>query len=99
MPAPADPSMRRLRLYVSAHHASARLVASLSDGSASPATGYLMSSLGETFRVYTIDYHADKPGAKLRVRWEHAKDHGPTSNVAVYGAALAMLPAEVEGDE
>ncbi len=94
---PADMTTRTLRVYVSAHWATGRLTATLSDGSApayvnSGVVGTRVPEGGNAPGVYTITYSAGSAGEGLNVEWIETVADDPstgTDNVALYAVALA----------
>lgn len=68
--APADTTIRRLKVYVSVYGAQGNFQAFLSDASVPP---FLDTSLdnvfGDSYAVYTLDYAAASAGQKLTVRF------------------------------
>jgi len=91
--APADTSVRTLKVYVGKYNAQARLTAALSDGSA---LGYSNATtgiaLGKENFVYTIQYAAASAGQTLTVRWALLNGSGQTPNVTLQAATLALPP-------
>jgi hypothetical protein len=72
----ASQATHTLRLYLGAAYARAEFDASLTDGSARPYRDITVDSpRGNTEVVYTITYHATKPGQHLIVRWQEILDH------------------------
>ncbi len=93
---PADTTSRTLRVYVSAHSATGRLTATLSDDSAPP---YVNSALTGPLNganvpgVYTIDYSAAAADETLTVEWIESVRPNPdfdfgADNVPIYAVAL-----------
>src|SRR5438552_8247615 len=85
--APADTTLRTLKVYVGAFAAQGLFVASLSDGSA---PSYVISSLFNTLNgpsaVYSIQYAANSPGQTLTVRWTLLRFDRPSGNVTLQAA-------------
>jgi len=69
--APADPKVRRLRVYVGQYNAQGQLDVSLGDSSAPAVSDHAFtSSSGKAVNVeYIITYAAATPGQTLEVRW------------------------------
>jgi hypothetical protein len=91
---PTSPVLETLRVYVSAHHMSGRLMASLSDNSA-PA--YIDTGLTGGFNspgFYTIDYAAPA-GQTLNVQWTQFSPNGDSGNVAIYAVTLTPEPSSL----
>jgi hypothetical protein len=92
---PASPILETLRVYVSAHHISGRLMASLSDNSA-PA--YIDTGLTGGFNspgFYTIQYASATPAQTLNVRWTQFSANGDSANVAIYAVTLVREPSSL----
>jgi hypothetical protein len=90
---PASPTLETLRVYVSAHHISGRLVASLSDNSA-PA--YVDTGLTGGFNApgfYSLQYASATPGQTLNVQWTQFSANGDSGNVAIYAVTLVPEPS------
>ena len=87
--APADTTMRTLKVYVSVYGAQAKFEAFLSDFSAQAYTDTSVSNVfGNRYVVYTIDYAAASPG-KLIVRQTVANVYDFTfGNVTLQAATL-----------
>ena len=87
--APADTTVRTLKVYVGTFAARGKLSASLSDGSA---PDYINSSLFNLLNgpggVYTIDYSAGSARQQLIVRWTLLSFDRPSGNVTLQAAAL-----------
>ena len=89
--APADTTLRRLRIYVGSFGAQGELDASLSDNSAS---AYSDSSVDNDTNspatVYTLTYAANSPGQTLTVTFAVKREHPNTDgNVTLQAATLA----------
>jgi hypothetical protein len=85
--------LETLRVYVSAHHISGRLVASLSDNSA-PA--YIDTGLTGGFNspgFYTLQFESATPGQTLNVQWTQFSANGDSGNVAIYAVTLVPEPS------
>ena len=102
--APADATVRILKVYVGVFGGTGRLRAYLSDGSAAgytncpgiapgPGCDALENFRNGPGRVYTIQYSADSPGQKLVVHWTLAALRDPTANVTLQAAALTTAEA------
>jgi len=94
---PADPTPRKLVLFVGATNANGRLVARLSDDSASEFVNVPVRKVGAHWSgVYTLTYQAASPGQTLEVKWTLARGvpspgkAGP--GVSIQGAALSLVP-------
>jgi hypothetical protein len=85
--APADTTVRTLRVYVDAQHATGSFVASLSDMSSPAGVDSSFRSLDDSeSRVYTITYRASKPGQTLTIAWIKT---GGTGTISLSAASLA----------
>ena len=102
--APADTTVRILKVYVGVFAGTGRLRAYFTDGSApaytncpGPGPGPTCDSLANfrngAGRVYTIQYSADSPDQKLVVQWTLAALRDPTANVTLQAAALTTPTA------
>jgi hypothetical protein len=92
---PASPIPETLRVYLSAHHISGRLTASLSDSSA-PA--FIDTGLTGGFNspgFYTIQYASATPGQTLDVTWTQFSANGDSANVAIYAVTLVPEPSSL----
>jgi hypothetical protein len=88
--APADPTPRVLRVYVSGFGEDYRFDAMLSDGSAPDYTDITINN-GTTDRIYkkyTFVYRSEQPNALLVVHWTGIKDHYGGANVTLQAATL-----------
>lgn len=95
--APADPTPRKLTLFVSATNANGRLVARLSDNSASEYANLPVRKVGSRWSgAYTLTYRAASPGQTLSVEWIQARGVAAPGmtipGVSIQGAALSLLP-------
>jgi PKD repeat protein len=95
--APADQTPRKLTLFVGTTNANGRLVAHLSDNSASEFANMPVRKLGSRWSgVYTLTYHAASPGQTLEVEWIQARGISspgkPAPGVSIQGAALSLVP-------
>ena len=95
--APADQAPRKLVLFVGAANANGRLVARLSDQSASEFVNVPVRKVGSLWSgVYTLTYRAASPGQTLKVEWTQGRGvatpgkAGP--GVGIQGAALSLVP-------
>lgn len=88
--APADTSVRTLRLHVGLWRARGKLEATLSDASAPGYTDTSLSSnTGSTNGVYAISYSAASGGQTLRLKYtEYADYNAPNGNVTLEAATL-----------
>jgi hypothetical protein len=85
--APADTTVRTLRVYVDAQHATGSFAASLSDMSSPAGVDSSFRSLDDSeSRVYTITYRASKPGQTLTIAWIKT---GGTGTISLSAASLA----------
>ncbi len=91
---PADTSIRRLVVYIHAHHGTCQLTATLSDGSASP---YVHSFVGGeiTGGYYTIDYAAASV-SQLTVLWQETASSGTYDHPAIYAVTLSYSPTAID---
>jgi PKD repeat protein len=94
---PADPTPRKLTLFVGATNANGRLVARLSDNSASEFVNVPVRKVGSHWSgVYTLTYHAASPGQTLAVEWIQARGVAAPGmfvpGVSIQGAALSLVP-------
>jgi PKD repeat protein len=84
--APADTTLRTLRVYVGGWKSGGKLTAHLSDNSA---VDYVHSSFSGSWQydgVYTLTYKAASAGQRISVKWTQTSGSG---NVTLQGAALA----------
>jgi len=89
--APADTTLRTLKVYVGAFAARGKLEASLSDNSApvySDNTFANQMGNGES-RVYSISYAAQSAGQSLTVKWTLSLGFRADANVTLQAAALS----------
>jgi hypothetical protein len=68
--APADPLPRTIRIYTSKLKTSARLTATLSDGSHPPYQVFVPKVDVKTGDEFVVSYRAAVPGSRLTIRWE-----------------------------
>ena len=84
--APADTTVRTLRVYVGVWKSQARLTAHLSDGSAADyVDASLVNSAGTTVGVYTLTYKAAAAGQTLSITFTQTTSGG---NVTIQAATL-----------
>ena len=92
---PADQTPRKLTLFVGATNANGRLVARLSDHSASEFANVPVRKVGSRWSgVYTLTYHAASPGRTLAVEWTQVRgvaSPGKVPGVSIQGAALSLV--------
>jgi PKD repeat protein len=93
---PADPTRRKLTMFVGATNANGRLVARLSDNSAPEFVNVPVRKVGSHWSgVYTVIFRAASPGQTLAVEWIQARGvaapgkAGP--GVSIQGAALSLV--------
>jgi len=84
-------------LFVGATNANGRLVARLSDNSASEFANVPVRKVGSRWSsVYTLTYHAASPGQTLAVEWIQgrgvASPGTAAPGVSIQGAALSLVP-------
>ena len=94
---PADQTPRKLTLFVGATNANGRLVAHLSDNSASEFANVPVRKVGSHWSgVYTLTYRAASPGQTLAVEWIQARGVASSGKnvpgVSIQGAALSLVP-------
>jgi len=94
---PADQTPRKLTVFVGATNANGRLVARLSDNSASEFANVPVRKVGSRWSsVYTLTYHAASPGQTLAVDWLQARGVASPGKavpgVSIQGAALSLVP-------
>jgi len=94
--APADQTPRKLTLFVGATDANGRLVAHLSDNSASEFANVPRQKAGSHWSgVYTLTYRAASPGQTLAVEWIQARGFASPGKavpgVSIQGAALSLV--------
>ena len=94
---PADQTPRKLTLFVGATNANGRLVARLSDNSASEFANVPVRKVGSRWSgAYTLTYHAASPGQTLAVEWIQARGVASPGKavpgVSIQGAALSLVP-------
>jgi hypothetical protein len=87
---PATAASRVLRVHVGGWYSSARLVATLSDGTAAPFTEDVAYTGGQYDRDYVLTYSSTLPGQSLNVRWTMT---GGSGNVTWNAASLAPTGA------
>ena len=88
---PADTAVRTLRLYLGGWFSKSQVVASLSDGSASPLTLVLDDPGGNVIdRVVTLTFSAASAGQTLTVRHTLVDDYG-VGNIALQAATLQVV--------
>jgi hypothetical protein len=87
--APADQTIRTLRVYVGVHNVQGRMVAQLSDGSAPDYVGILVenNTTPSTYGVFTFAYKAASAGQTLIVTF--TQDFLTTGNVSLQAATLS----------
>ena len=85
--APADPSLRQLKVWVGAHDTKGTLTASVSDNSSRPFTATLDSSKGKKNQAYTLLYRSEKPGQTLTIKYEPPGGDA-TGNITIQAVAL-----------
>ena len=93
---PADQTPRKLTLFVGATNANGRLVARLSDNSASEFVNVPVRKVGSHWSgVYTLTYRAASPGQTLEVTWTQARGVASPGKavpgVSIQGAALSLV--------
>ncbi len=93
--APADTTVRTLKIYVGAFASRGHFEAVLSDASA---PGYTNTSLANMMGngpggVYSVEYSADSPGQTLRIRWTLFMGFRPDANVTLQAAAMTTAGA------
>jgi len=93
---PADPTRRKLTLFVGATNANGRLVARLSDNSAPEFVNVPVRKVGSHWSgVYTLTYRAASPGQTLAVEWTQARGVAAPGmavpGVSIQGAALSLV--------
>ena len=99
--APADTTVRTLKVYVGAFAASGKLEASLSDNSAAAYSGSFTNQSNGESRAYSITYAAQSPGQTLTVKWTLSRqvpshtDGNVTLQAAALGAPGANNPPTV----
>jgi Bacterial Ig domain/IPT/TIG domain/Bacterial TSP3 repeat len=87
--APADTTLRTLKVYVGVWSAHGRLEATLSDGSAPDyVDDSLLNTTATTNGVYTISYSAAAAGQTLRIRYTGVANFQPSGNVTLEAATL-----------
>ncbi len=93
---PADTTTRTLTLYTTTNFTDSKLIASLSDGSATPYTSNVVD-LGvlDGAAIYTITYAANSPGQLLTITditqtQDNSIDN--TGNVIIQAATLSAVP-------
>jgi fermentation-respiration switch protein FrsA (DUF1100 family) len=82
--APADTSVRTLKIHVGGWNSSGKLTATLSDGSAPEYVDITPGVGGQYDRNYTLSYRANSP-ATLTIQWEMQSG---TGNITLNAAAL-----------
>lgn len=93
--APADQTLRSLRIWLGAFECRGQLVATLSDASAPPyRDDSVQIQKGSVFGVYTLTYRAKSPGQMLTVNFTPAV---ATGNINFQAVALALLEPRVVG--
>ena len=93
---PADPTPRTLKLHVGHWSAGGRLVAMLSDGSASPFVDTtLLSTSGGGLAIYSLSYRSASPGQVLDIYWTIESSYHSIGNITLQAATLVddSLPA------
>ena len=93
---PADQTPRKLTLFVGATNANGRLVARLSDNSASEFANVPVRKVGSRWSgAYTLTYRAASPGQTLAVEWTQvrgvASPGKAVPGVSIQGAALSLV--------
>jgi hypothetical protein len=90
--APADTTLRNVKVYVGAFAAAGRLEASLSDNSAPAYTGAFTNQLNGESREFSISYAAQSADQRLIVKWALTRVMpGHTDgNVTLQAAALSI---------
>src|SRR6266545_3724289 len=87
--APADTTLRTLKVYVGAFDARGKLEATLSDGSVAAYTDSSLVNVGNgPSGVYSISYAAASAGQTLTIKWTLSQGMGSTPNVTLQAAAL-----------
>jgi hypothetical protein len=87
--APADTTLRTLKLYIGGWSSTATLIAHLSDTSAADYVDSSFSNLSDSYyAVYTLTYKARSAGQTLTARWQVASGSGGP-NVTLQAATLA----------
>ncbi len=90
--APADLTMRTLKVYAGGWVSGGTLTASLSDASSPDYVNSSFSGSGQYDVVYTINYRAASAGKLLTVKWVQASG---TGNVTFQGATLVVQSSSV----
>jgi hypothetical protein len=86
---PADGTQRTLTVYVGVWESQGKMVAHLSDGSATDYTDTtLNSTTGPLAGMYTFVYKSNTPGQTLQITY--TQNNGGIGNVTMQGAALAI---------
>jgi hypothetical protein len=89
---PATATARVLRIHVGGWYSSARLVATLSDGTAAPFTEDVAYTGGQYLRDYVLTYSSTLAGQSLKVKWTMT---GGGGNVTWNAASLASTGGPV----
>jgi hypothetical protein len=84
---PATATTRSLRFHVGGWYSSARLVATLSDGTAAPFTDDVAYTGGQYTRDYVLSYSSTLPGQSINVKWTMT---GGGGNVTWNAASLGV---------
>jgi uncharacterized protein YjdB len=88
--APADPTLRTLKVYVGGWQSTGTIIASLSDGSAPEYVQLhtpVLTVLGQYNAVYTLTYKSASAGQSLTVKW--VQSSGSTGNVTLQAVTLS----------
>jgi hypothetical protein len=93
---PADQTPRKLALFVGATNANGRLVARLSDNSASEFANVPVRKVGSRWSgVYTLTYRSASSGQTLAVEWTQVRGVAAPGKavpgVSIQGAALSLV--------
>ena len=92
--APADMTLRTLKVYVGLYAAGGRFEATLSDGSVPVFIDTsLVNLLSTSNRVYTLNYRAESAGQTLTVKWTVNTIFSLWSNVTLQAATLVQNTA------
>ncbi len=91
--APADTTLRTLKVYVGGAFAAGTFIAHLSDGSAPDYVSTEISAAHNFYAVFTLVYRAAKEGQSLQISWINTRSLGKLSNVTLQAATL------IEGTE
>jgi hypothetical protein len=91
--APADTTLRVLKVYVGVFAGLGHFDAALIGSSVVYTNSSLMNIRNGPGRVYTLQYSADSAGQTLRVRWILISPRDPAGNVTLQAAALTHAEA------